>query len=801
MERTIRRAAVLGAGVMGAAIAAHLANAGIRVLLLDRVPEAGETPAGEGKAKAAGVPSRSGLAEQALQRLARQKPSPVYSAEVLRRVEAGNFEDHRQRIGEVDWIIEAIVENLEAKRELLKRIEPHWKPGTIVSSNTSGLPIRRIAEGRSYAFRRHFLGTHFFNPPRYMKLLEIVPAPDTDPALVEFMADFCRLRLGKGVVVAKDTPNFIANRIGTFGLLATLEAMERLGLSVAAADALTGPVIGRPRSATFRTLDLVGLDTFVQVIRNVREQVSDPAEKARFAVPPLLERLVREGRLGEKTGKGFYQAVPGKDGEKQILQLNLSDLSYVPREKVRLAALDAARSAKGTAERLKALIAGQDAGSALVWHVLKRVLIYSAAKIPEICDDPASLDLAMKWGFGWELGPFEIWDAIGVSASAARMEREGENVPEWVSGMLAAGRGGFYRKASGRTFTFTPRGAEAERKEPPQMLSLEDLKEQNRIVKKNAGASLIDLGDGVACLEIHSPNSTIGPDVTQMLFWSLEEVRRNYRGLVIGHQGKNFCVGANLMLLLMEAQDGNWPEIGRMVDQLQQAAMAIKYFEKPVVAAPFAQTLGGGVELCLPSARVQAAAETYMGLVETGVGVIPAGGGTKELLCRFTAPVDFDRKIDLQPFVNRAFETIGLAKVSASAAEAKQLGYLRESDGITMNADFLLHDAKQAALGLAIGGYVPPAPRPVRVVGEPGLAVLRMALYQMRCAGQISDHDAKIGGKLAHVLCGGAVSENSLVSEQYLLDLEKEAFLSLCGEPKTQARMQHMLLTRKPLRN
>jgi 3-hydroxyacyl-CoA dehydrogenase len=801
VKTTIRKCAVLGSGVMGAAIAAHLAGVGLETVLLDRVPQA-PTPEEQAKGTSDRDPRfRNRLAEQAVKRLAGQKPSPIYTKEVLERIQTGNLEDDMQRLEQVDWIIEVVVENLEVKKALLEQVEKHWRPGTIVSSNTSGISVRAMVEGRSAVFREHCMGTHFFNPPRYMKLLEIVPTEYTDPEKVERMRVFCERKLGKGVVIAKDTPNFIANRIGTYGLLISLAEMEKRGLSVADVDALTGTAIGRPKSATFRTLDMVGLDTFVHVAGNVADNVDDPAEKAMFAVPETLSFMVGQGWLGEKSGQGFYQVKREKGGAKQILQFDYRTRTYAAQNGAKFASIEQAKNSRKVKDRLRMIAYSDDAGGGFVWHVLKKTLLYAAGKIGEIADDIRAVDDAMKWGFNWELGPFEIWDALGVEKAAARMEQEGEAIPDWVKEHLAAGNDSFYRKRDAKAFYIQKGGQWAEKGEPKENISLAALKEKNGVIRKNTGASLIDMGDDVACLEFHSMNNTIGPDVMQMIHIALDEVSRNYRGLVIGHQGKHFCVGANLMMLLMEAQDENWFEIEQMITQLQGVSMAMKYFAKPIVAAPFGMTLGGGVEVCIPAVHVQASAETYMGLVEAGVGLIPAGGGTKELLYRFTVPVDFDGKVDLQPYVNRAFETIGMAKVSTSAAEARQLGYLRESDRITVHPDHVLYDAKQAVIGMSTGGYEPPRARKVRVVGEPGMAVLKLGAYQWRCSGHISEYDEHIGKKLAYVLAGGHVPEGSMVTEQYLLDLEREAFLSLCGEPKTQARMQHMLLTRKPLRN
>lgn len=792
MAQTIRKAVVIGSGVMGAGIAAHLANAGLQIWMLDQVPEdaaASDRPAER---------NRFGLA--ALDRLRRQKPSPVFTPEVLERIRIGNLEDDLGRVAEADWVIEAVTERLDIKRALLARIEAYWKPGTIVSSNTSGISIGRMLEGRSEAFARQALVTHFFNPPRYMKLLELVPGPLTEPAALERVEAFAEERLGKGVVRAKDTPNFIANRIGAYGLLVALREKERFGLSFSDVDALTGPLLGRPKSATFRTLDLVGLDTFLHVAANVRNHAADEAEKAVFTVPPLIEQLVAQGALGEKAGRGFYQAVRGEQGT-DILEWSPSEGGYIKPVKRKFASVDAARNAKTPFDRLRALVYGDDPGGRFVWAVLKKTLLYAASKLAEIADSVEAVDNAMKWGFHWEHGPFELWDAIGVERSVVQMEKEGETIPAWLRAMLAEGRTAFYRSEHGGAQYADPDGGWKARRMREGVLSLAALKGQGRVIRQNGGARLIDLGDEVACLEFCSPNHAIGPDILQMIDASLVEVRANYRGLVLGNEGKNFCVGANLMMLLVEAQDQNWPDIDRLIRRFHRVAMSMKYFEKPIVAAPFAMTLGGGVEMCLPAARVQAAAETYMGLVETGVGLIPAGGGTKEMLVRHTVPVDFDGKVDLQPFVNRVFETIGMGKVSTSAPEAMALGYLRPGDRYTMNADRLIADAKRAVLALSLAGYEPPEPPKVRVVGAPGLAVMRLGVYQLLCGGRISEHDAKIAGKLAAVLAGGSVPANTQVSEEALLELEREAFLSLCGEPKTQARMQHMLLKGKPLRN
>jgi 3-hydroxyacyl-CoA dehydrogenase len=708
-------------------------------------------------------------------------------------IEVGNFEDDWHRLTECDWVIEVVVENLEVKRQVFEKIEKAVRPGTIVSSNTSGVSITAMAEGRSEEFRKHFLGTHFFNPPRYMKLLEIIPGPDTLPEVVQFMADFSEKRLGKGVVFAKDTVNFIANRIGTYGLMVSVQEMVKRNLGVDDVDLLTGPVIGRPKSATFRTLDIVGLDTFAHVAGNVYNTVTDEAEKATFVIPAFMKELVARGWIGQKAKKGFFK----KEG-KEILALDYTTMEYRPRNKLKSASLEAAKMQKTLKEKMRTLVYGKDVASDFLWNVLKRTLLYSAEKASEIADDIVNIDRAMKWGFNWETGPFETWDLIGLAKSVERMEAEGDTVPEWVKDLLASGKTSFYETIEGRTSFSTYKGKFKGIKEKKEIISLAALKEQGKLIKKNTGASLIDLGDGVAALEFHSLNQAIGTDIVSMINYTVQEVSQNYRGLVIGNQAKNFCVGANLMMILMEAQDDNWDELDLSVRQFQNAMMALKYLDKPVVAAPFNMALGGGIEVCFPADKIQGAAELYAGLVEVGVGLLPGGGGNKELLIRNTENVPND--VDLQKFVNRTFETIAMAKVSTSLRDAQNIGYLRKSDDITINQDYLINDAKQSVLAMA-DNYRPPTPKKIRVVGESGFATMKLMAWTLKQSGMASAHDVKIAEKVANVLSGGKVPANTLVTEQYLLDLEREAFLSLCGEPLTQQRMQYMLTKGKPLRN
>ncbi|MBB5356261.1 3-hydroxyacyl-CoA dehydrogenase [Anoxybacillus mongoliensis] len=790
----IKKAAVLGSGVMGSGIAAHLANVGIPTLLLDIVPK---ELTDEEQAKGWTLEHkqvRNRIVNQAVQRLLKQKPAPLMSKENLALIEVGNFEDDFHRLSECDWIIEVVVERLDVKKSVFEKVDEVRKQGSIVSSNTSGISIEAMAEGRSEDFKKHFLGTHFFNPPRYLKLLEVIPTKHTDPEVVAFMKQFGENVLGKGVVLAKDTPNFIANRIGTYGLLVTVREMMKGGYSVGEVDSVTGPLIGRPKSATFRTLDVVGLDTFIHVANNVFEKV-EGEEKEVFAVPSFMKTMVEKGWLGSKSGQGFFYK-KGKD----IFELNYETLEYEPTKKLKAPSVEMSKQAKGTANKLKALVYANDRAGQLLWNILSPTLLYSAELLGEIADDIVAIDRAMKWGFGWELGPFETWDAIGVKQSIEKMKAEGRQVPSWVEEMLASGHETFYKREHGYV-SYYDRGQYKPVEENEKVIHIQRLKEQKGVIKKNSGASLIDLGDDVALLEFHSPNNAIGLDIIQMINYALEEVDRNYKGLVIGNQGKNFCVGANLAMILMEAQDDNYFEIEMVVRQFQQAMMNIKYSSKPVVAAPFAMTLGGGTEICLPTSRIQAAAETYMGLVEVGVGLIPGGGGNKELYIKYLNGMPNGVEFDLQKVANKVFETIAMAKVSTSAAEARELNFLNAQDGVSINSDHLIYDAKQAVLALYESGYKPPVRKKIPVVGETGYATLLLGAQGMYHSGYISEHDLKIAKKLAYVIAGGSVPYGTEVDEQYLLDLEREAFLSLVGEPKTQARMQHMLLKGKPLRN
>jgi 3-hydroxyacyl-CoA dehydrogenase len=716
----LKSAAVLGAGTMGAQVAAHLANAGVGTLLLDVTRDA----------------ARDGLAR------ARQlRPDPFFTPSTHTLIRTGGFDEDLADIAQCDWTIEAIVERLDLKQSLFERLEPHRRANAVVSSNTSGIPIGALAEGRSEGFRRHFLGTHFFNPPRYLRLLEIIPTPDTDAAVVEAISAFAERRLGKGVVIAKDTPNFIANHLGLHGVMLIFRALATGEFTIEEIDAMTGPAIGRPKSATFRTMDIAGIDVLAHVARNLSERLSTAEDRAMFQVPPLVEAMVARGWIGAKSGQGFYR----KTATGEILTLNPTTMEYRAKEAVHLPALDAARSIPDVGVRVQKLLDGNDKVGQFLRATLTPSLDYAERIAPMVARSPADVDRAMRWGFGWELGPFELRGLSTETPSALRAAKA------------------------------------------------------THLVRRNAGATLVDLGDGVLCVEFHSKMNAIGGDTIEMLHAGVREAATNFSALVVANDAVNFSAGANLMLLLLEAQEGNWDEVDMMIRAFQGATMALKHSDVPVVAAPAGLALGGGCEIVLHADGVQAAAEAYIGLVEVGVGLIPAGGGTKEMLARAmdAAP----EGADVLPFVQRVFETIGFGKVSTSAADARRLGYIRDADGISMNRDLLVGDAKAVALA-RVQGYVPAQPRrAIRVGGEGVLAALKLGVHLAWRAGRITDHDALIGRKLAWILAGGNAAAATTLTEQQLLDLEREAFLSLCGEPKTQERIAHTLKTGKQLRN
>ncbi|HEX8352892.1 MAG TPA: 3-hydroxyacyl-CoA dehydrogenase/enoyl-CoA hydratase family protein [Pyrinomonadaceae bacterium] len=800
----IDKAAVLGAGTMGAQIAAHLANAGIPTLLLDIAPK---ELSPEEQARGLTPDSkevRDRVARAGLEAAKKAKPAAFFGAEAAALVSTGNFEDDLPRIKDCDIVIEAVVENLEIKRRLFERVEKFRKPGSVVASNTSGIPIRQIAEGFTEDFRAHFLGTHFFNPPRYLHLVELIRTEWTKPEVSCAVYGFLDRRLGKGVVVAKDRPNFIANRIGTYGALVTLRTLAEDGYTIEEVDKMTGPAAGRPKSATFRTFDIVGLDVLTHVARNLYEAVPDDEDREAYRLPEFVERMVERRLLGDKTQGGFYQKRKGEGGQKDIWTLDVASLEYRPQQKARLPALDAAKNIEDTRARVKSLFWAKDRVGQFMWKTSSPVFTYAANRVPEIADTVVEVDRAMKWGFGWELGVFEAWDAVGVEKTVAKLKEEGRQVPQNVQRMLDEGATSFYKTEGGQEFYFDFASGEYRPvAETPGVVVLKSLKDRTGVIRKNAGASLLDLGDGVACLEFHSKMNSIGGDTLQMLKTALAEVERNFVGLVVGNQGQNFSVGANLMLVLLGAQEEDWDEIDLGVRAFQQATMSLRYSPKPVVVAPFQMTFGGGCEMTLHADRARASAETYIGLVEVGVGLIPAGGGTKEMLVRALDSIPPGvTEADPFPFVKRAFETVATAKVATSAAEAKSLGFLREEDSFSMNADRLVADAKQEVLALAAAGYTRPQQRAdVLALGNSALSTIKLGIHQLKRGGFISDYDAFLGEKLARILTGGDLNHETRVSEQYLLDLEREAFLSLCGQRKTQERIAHMLKTGKPLRN
>jgi 3-hydroxyacyl-CoA dehydrogenase len=807
MKRRIEKVAVLGAGTMGARIAAHLANAGIPCYLLDIIPL--ELNADE-KRKGLTLESpavRNRIVLAGLEGAKKSKPAAFFTPETARLVTPGNLEDNISWCGEVDWIIEAVAENLEIKRKLFTRVEAVRKAGTIVTSNTSGLPIHLIAEGRSEDFQQHWAGTHFFNPPRYMKLVELIAGPKTKPEVLQLLDETCDLRLGKGVVRAKDTPNFIANRIGTFSMLNALHQMQALDMTIEEVDASTGPAIGQPKSATFRTGDLVGLDILVHVVRNIYETATTDEKRETYRVPAFAEEMIKRGWLGDKTGGGFYKKDRASGG-KEILTLDWQKMEYRPRQKAKLGSIEAGKAIEDTRERVRALIApalegkGGDKATKLLWAVLSDTCLYAARLMPEIANNIVDIDRAIRWGFAWELGPFEMWDALGVERMARALQAEGNKLPPLVEKVLASPGKSFYETEKGYTryFDFAS-GTRKPVEEPSGIIILKSLKDRTPVVQKNAGASLIDLGDGVVCCEFHSKMNAIGGDLVAMLHAGVNKLSTEFEAMIIANQAPNFSVGANLMMVLIGAQEGEWDELHMAVRQFQRVNMAIKYAPRPVVAAPHGMSLGGGCEIPLHSARIQAAAETYMGLVEVGVGLIPGGGGTKEMAIRANEQAPSGDTVDLFHTLRPIFQNIATARVSTSGEEGRELGFLRASDQISMNRDRLVADAKQTALSMVRAGYHAPAPAEIRVLGEEFLAAAKLGIHMLVRGEYASEYDAVVARKLAYILAGGGITAPQAVSEQYMLDLEREAFVSLCGERKTQERMAHTLKTGKPLRN
>lgn len=810
--KRINKVAILGAGTMGARIAAHFANAGVPSYLFDIVP-----PDADG-------PARNKIAAAGLDAARKSKPAAFMEPTLAKFVTVGNFEDDIKKLADVDWIIEAVVENLDIKRALLRKVEAVRKPGTIITTNTSGLPVGKIAEGFSDEFRWAWFGTHFFNPPRYMRLLEIIPTPESDRAAIDAIAHFCDVRLGKGVVIAKDTPNFIGNRIGTFSVLNVMRLMQEMGLTIEEVDALTGQAVGWPKSATFRTIDLVGLDILGHVVGNMTKNVHD--ERSDLRLPDFFGKMLEHKWLGDKTKGGFYKKTKGGPGkEEERLALDWKTLEYHPRQKPKFPALDMAKNIEDTGARLRTLLGldgaapqKADRAGAFLWAALSDLWTYSANRVPEISDSIVEIDRAMRLGFNWELGPFELWDAAGVEATVARMKKEGKPVPANVERLLASGQKSWYiddpKSPAGKKYWELGTESWESVQVPAGVWSVTVAKKSNGVVKKNSGASLVDLGDGVACIEFHSKMNSLGADIIGLIIQTLKQggPGDGFDAFVITNDATNFSVGANLMLLLMSVQEEEWDDVDLAIRQFQGMTQAIKFSPKPVVSAPFGLCLGGGTEISLHAAARQPHAELYTGLVEVGVGLLPGGGGCKEMLLRAVDSAAASRgkvsgealagSVEMMEAMKKAFEAIATAKVATSAHEARALGFLSDSDRITMNRERVLSDAKARALELARAGYEPPVPRTdIPAPGESLLAALRMGVHLMRQGEFITDYEVKLGGKIAEVLCGGNVTPGTPMSEQYVLDLEREGFKSLCGEKKTQERIQFTLKTGKTLRN
>jgi 3-hydroxyacyl-CoA dehydrogenase len=786
MNKRISKVAVLGSGIMGSRIACHFANIGVEVLLLDIVSKEG---------------GRNSLVDSALQTAVKTNPSPIYSKKVLSKISTGNFEDDMFKIANVDWIIEVVVENLDIKKKVFEQVEQFRKPGTLVTSNTSGIPIHKMAEDRSEDFQANFCGTHFFNPPRYLRLLEIIPTQHTNPALVDFLMNYGDKFLGKTTVLCKDTPAFIANRVGVYSIMALLHLVEKMELTVEEVDKFTGPALGRPKSATFRTTDVVGLDTMIKVSKGLYENCPDDKAHDLFKLPAYVEQMAANNWLGDKSKQGFYKKTKTLDGQTEILALDLKTLEYRPQQKVKSASLDLTKSIENVRDRMKVFVNGKDKAAELFRASFFGLFEYVSDRIPEISDELYRIDDAMRAGFGWDLGPFEVWDAIGLKEALTGMKAYGHEAASWVQEMIDGGFTSFYKIEDGvkkyydilsKTYKAVP-GTEA-------FVVLDNLRTKN-LLWKNSGASIIDLGDGILNVEFHSKMNTIGGDTLQAINKAIDMAEKDYRGVVIGNDGTNFSAGANVGMIFMLAVEQEWDELNLAVRMFQNTSMRIRYSSIPVVVAPHNLTLGGGCEFSLHADHVQLNAETYMGLVEFGVGVIPGGGGSKEFALRASDEYKDDQIV--QNALKDRFLTIGMAKVSTSAVEAFELGYLQKDKySISMNRSRLIADAKAKAIEMADAGYTRPIPRKdIKVLGKQGLGIVYAGANTMYSGHYISAHDKKISEKLGYVMCGGDLSSPTEVSEQYLLDLEREAFLSLCGERKTLERIQSIVTKGKPLRN
>jgi 3-hydroxyacyl-CoA dehydrogenase len=800
MKRIIQKVAVLGSGVMGSRIACHFANIGCEVLLLDIVPK---EPNDAEKAKKLTLESkavRNRIANDALAFALKSNPSPIYKKSFASRIAVGNFDDDMQKIANYDWIIEVVIENLDIKKKVFENVEKFRKPGTLITSNTSGIPIHLMTEGRSDDFKAHFCGTHFFNPPRYLKLLEIIPTPHTSKDVVDFLMHYGEKYLGKTTVLCKDTPAFIANRVGVFGIMALLHIVEKMDLTIEEVDKLTGPVLGRPKSATFRTGDVVGLDTLVLVANGLKQNCPNDEANSLFVLPEYLKKMVENKWLGDKTGQGFYKKVKNSEGKSEILVLDLKTLEYKPSVKVKFATLELTKPIDNLKERVKVLVAGKDKAGEFYRATFAALFQYVSNRIPEIADELYRIDDALKAGFGWDLGPFEYWDAIGIKEAVALMEQSGNKPAAWVYEMLKSNTT-FYKIEDGvKKYYDIPSKSYKVIPGTEEFISLENIR-PTKTIWKNSGVTITDLGDGIINAEFHTKMNTIGGDVLQGLMKAVDLAEKDYKGLVISNEGANFSAGANVGMIYMMAADQNWDELNMAVKVFQNATMRLRYSSIPVVAAPHNLTLGGGCEICLHVDKVVAHAETYIGLVEFGVGLIPGGGGTKEFALRLSDSLH-EGDVELNAFRDK-FLTIGQAKVATSAYEAFDLGILRPGiDKVVVSRSRQLLEAKQECLLMAEEGYTKPAPRhDIRVLGNTALGLVYVGADSMKSGNYISEHDQKISEKLGYVLAGGNLSQPTMLSEQYLLDLERETFVQLCAERKTLERIHSIINGGKILRN
>ncbi|HEX9617477.1 MAG TPA: 3-hydroxyacyl-CoA dehydrogenase/enoyl-CoA hydratase family protein [Anaerolineales bacterium] len=803
MKYQFHRAVVIGSGTMGAAIAAHLANVGVRVTLLDIVPDR-LTPEEEKKGLTLADPQvRNRIVREGLERATKSRPASFFSQDHAALVSIGNLEDNFDEVAQADWVIEVIIENLGIKRVLMERIDAVRAPHTVISTNTSGIPVGSIAEGRSEGFKQHFLGTHFFNPPRYLKLVEVIPTPDTLPEVIETVSHFLEYRLGKGVVLAKDTPNFIANRLGFGGGAFALDYILNNDYTVEEVDAITGPVIGRPKTATFRLIDLVGVDVWEHVGRNLAPAIPHDLHALQYLkserANTLIQRMVEEGWLGNKSRQGFYKEVRQPDGSKEYWTLNLKTLEYEPPSKPRFESIGEAKDLERLGDKLEVLLAAQDRAGQLVRALTYQSFAYASERIPEISDTPLPIDDAMRWGFNNEAGPFEAWDLLGVAETVECMQSAGYPPAQWVHAMLKAGHPTFYKYEGDRKVgVYSPAKKSYQRIEHSPNLILTKEKPE---IARNSSASLRDLGDGVACVEFHTKMNVLEDESFDMISKSLDKVQTDFDGLVIGNDADHFCAGANVFLVVMAAQNEMWDDLDASMRKMQNLNMRMRYFPKPVVMAPVGYALGGGAEIIMHGSRIVAGAELYTGMVEMGQGVIPAGGGTKEIVRRILNPPMRTQNVDALPFLQRIFEQIGMAKVATSAEEARQLGILGPCDRVVLNRSHLLAEAKNEVLNMVKTGFAPPLPEKLYAAGRDGLAALQVGIYMYKEGKYITEHEAVVASKLANVMTGGDLSRPAWMDEQYFLDLEREAFLSLCGEEKTQQRMWHFLQHGKMLRN